>query len=258
MLETVDLSVRYGSVTAVDHVSLAVQPGQVVGLIGANGAGKTSFIDSVSGFTPLSSGLVSLDGRDISRTPAYRRAKLGLRRTFQQLRLFEDLTVAENLTVAVDEQSALGFLRDLARPRSSGRSIDRALSLTGTLPFRDTFPRQLPAGTRRLIAVARALVAEPAILMLDEPAAGLDSTESQELGRVLRTLAAADIGLLLVEHDTALVMAVCDHVEVIDFGRQIASGPPDAVRNDAAVVAAYLGEPTPAAATGSAADGTSR
>lgn len=240
-LEADAVTVRYGAVTAVDNVSLAVAPGQVVGLIGANGAGKTSFIDGISGFAPLTSGEVRLDGNVLTRTRPYRRAALGLRRTFQQLRLFEDLTVAENLVVAVEEQSSLAMLRDLVRPRAAERSIDRALELAGIAAVRDELPRELPAGTRRLVAVARAIVAEPSVLLLDEPAAGLDTTESAQLGRVMRDLAVTGIGLLLVEHDTGLVMDVCDHVVVVDFGRQIAAGPPSAVREDPAVVAAYLG-----------------
>jgi ABC-type branched-subunit amino acid transport system ATPase component len=237
------ITVRYGAHTAVDQVSATVEPGRIVGLIGPNGAGKTSFIDAVTGLTAMAAGEVVLDGEDITSWSAHRRALAGMRRTFQGNRLFDDLTVSENLIVAAERDSRWGFLRDLFRPRRTSVEIDRALELTGLTELAETLPRDLSAGTRRLVGVARGLVARPHVLLLDEPAAGLDTHETEELGEVLVRLAASGVGLLLVEHDTNLVFRVCHDVVAIDFGRTIASGPSAEVRSAEAVVAAYLGTP---------------
>ena len=239
-----DLTVRYGAVVAVDQVSVAVGPGEIVGLMGANGAGKTSFVDAVTGFIDPADGEVRFDGRDVTGLSPHRLATAGLRRTFQNLRLFEDLTVSENLTVAAERERGTGLLRDLVAPRRTRTALDRTLERVGIAEFRDERPRSLPAGTRRLVDVARAVVAEPDVLLLDEPAAGLDTTETAALAQLLRRLAEDGMGLLLIEHDTALVFEVSDRVVAIDFGREIARGTPAEIRRDPAVMAAYLGEET--------------
>jgi len=233
--------VRYGQIAAVDNVSIEVSPSQIVGLIGPNGAGKTSFIDAVTGLTPMAGGRVLLDDVDVTAWAPHRRANAGLRRTFQALRLFDDLTVSENLIVAAENDRRFGFLRDLVRPRQATVAIDRALEMTGLQELADALPRDLSAGTRRLVGVARGVVADPSVLMLDEPAAGLDTHETEELGRVLQRLAEAGVGMLLVEHDTELVFRVSHHVVAIDFGKAIASGPPTEIRQSEALIAAYLG-----------------
>jgi len=235
------ITVRYGANVAVEHVSLDVAPGEVVGLIGPNGAGKTSFIDAVTGLTAMSAGRVLLDDLDVTTWSPHRRAGAGVRRTFQALRLFDDLTVSENLVVAAENDRRFGFLRDLVRPRRTTVAIDRALEQTGLRDLADALPRDLSAGTRRLVGVARGVVADPKVLLLDEPAAGLDTSETQELGHVLTRLARSGVGLLLVEHDTELVFRVCDRVVAIDFGRTIASGRAGEVRTSDAVIGAYLG-----------------
>jgi len=235
--------VRYGQIAAVDNVSIEVSPSQIVGLIGPNGAGKTSFIDAVTGLTPMAGGRVLLDDVDVTAWAPHRRANAGLRRTFQALRLFDDLTVSENLIVAAENDRRFGFLRDLVRPRQATVAIDRALEMTGLHDLADALPRDLSAGTRRLVGVARGVVADPSVLMLDEPAAGLDTHETEELGRVLQRLAEAGVGMLLVEHDTELVFRVSHHVVAIDFGKAIASGPPTEIRQSEALIAAYLGIP---------------
>ncbi len=235
------VTVRYGSNTAVDALTVEVAPGRVVGLIGPNGAGKTSFIDAVTGFTAMAEGRVVLGGDDVTGWAAHRRAHHGLRRTFQQLRLFEDLTVRENLVVAAETDRRFGLLRDLVRPRRSLVATDRALETTGLTGHADHLPRDLPSGTRRLVGVARAVVAEPTVLLLDEPAAGLDTHETAELDTVIGRLAGAGVGVLLVEHDTDLVFRVSDEVVAIDFGVTIASGPAEEVRRSDALIAAYLG-----------------
>jgi sulfate-transporting ATPase len=237
------ITVRYGQNVAVDAVSLVVLPGQIVGLIGPNGAGKTSFIDAVTGMTPMAGGRVLVDDIDVTAWPAHRRANAGVRRTFQALRLFDDLTVSENLVVAAETDRRLGLLRDLFRPRRSAILIDRTLELTGLQDVADALPRDLAAGTRRLVGVARGVVSGPSVLLLDEPAAGLDTHETEQLGNVLQRLGDAGTGMLLVEHDTELVFRVSNDVVAIDFGKTIASGPPAEIRRSEALIAAYLGLP---------------
>jgi len=237
------ITVVYGRNVAVDSVSMEVTCGQIVGLIGPNGAGKTSFIDAVTGFTPMTTGRVVLNDADVTSLAAHRRAALGLRRTFQQLRLFNDLTVRENLVVAAENDTRFGLLRDLVRPRKSAVATDRALELTGLSDVGDELPRDLPAGTRRIVGVARALVARPTVLLLDEPAAGLDTHESTALGSTLTDVAESGVGLLLIEHDTELVFRICSHVIALDFGAVIASGSSEEVRRSDALISAYLGVP---------------
>ncbi len=241
-----NLSVRYGAVTAVDGVSFQLSPGTVTGLIGPNGAGKTSLIDAVSGFA-RSTGKVLLDDRDLSGSSAMRRARAGVARSFQSLELFEDSTVFENLSVAADPQDIWSYARDLVWPVNPPfpPEVVRAIvefQLDEDL-HRDV--KDLSYGKRRLLAIARAVAMHPSVLLLDEPAAGLSSAESAELARVVRRLANEwGMAVLVVEHDMNFVMGVCDQVVVLDFGKRIAAGPPDEVRNDPAVIAAYLGVDT--------------
>jgi sulfate-transporting ATPase len=245
-LDVSGLSVSFGSVKALDDVALRVEPGRIVGLIGPNGAGKTTLIDAVTGFVGSGGGKVELDGRSITRMGASARARQGLRRSFQSLELFEDITVFENLLVASERGTRLSWLTDLVFPRRPHLSPG-AVAAIDRFGIRDALDRQpieLPYGLRRLVGLARTMAAEPSVLLLDEPAAGLDSNESQRLGDLIATMAADDgMGILLVEHDVELVMSICDEVVVLDFGRVIATGPPNEVRNDPAVIAAYLGHP---------------
>ncbi len=243
VLEAVDVRVRFGGVVALDGVSLAVHPGEVVGLIGPNGAGKTTFIDAVTGFA-RSSGSVRLDGRDISGWNARRRAVHGLGRSFQSLELFESMTVRENLVTAGDRRDRLAYLTDLVHPghprlTPSAVAVVREFGLEDDL---DRRPEELPYGRRRMVALARAVAASPSVLLLDEPAAGLDAEETRELGRMVRRLADEwGLGVLLVEHDVPLVLEACDRVTVIAFGVTIAEGTPDVIRDDPVVIDAYLG-----------------
>ncbi len=241
ILSARDISVSFGGVHAVVAVSLEVLPGQLVGLIGPNGAGKTTFIDAISGFVSCR-GQVSLDGQDISSLAPHARARLGLARTWQSIELFDDLTVRENLAVAAHRPTLLGTIREtLSRPAPPGEALEQALSLLALEPFAEAMPSDLSQGQRKLVGVARALAARPKLLCLDEPAAGLDTNESAELGRHLRELARQGTPILLVDHDMGLVLSISDEVVVLEFGKVIASGRPEQVRQDPQVVAAYLG-----------------
>ncbi len=236
------LSVTYGGLRAVDDVSIEVRAGEIVGLIGPNGAGKTSFIDGVTGFYPAT-GKVSLRGEPIERAAAHVRVRKGLARTWQSVELFDDLSVADNVRVSDDSgNDARKLLRDLVRPsRPASPSVREAIDLLGLDAVAERRPSDLSLGQQKLVGVARALALDPAVLLLDEPAAGLDIAESGVFGRHLRRIADTGIACLLVDHDMRLVLGVCDRIYVIEFGRQIASGSAQEVRSDPAVVSAYLG-----------------
>jgi ABC-type branched-subunit amino acid transport system ATPase component/ABC-type branched-subunit amino acid transport system permease subunit len=256
-----EIGVRFGGVVAIESASLEVRPGQVVGLIGPNGAGKTTLIDVVSGFTPAQTGRVTLDGTPLDTWSARRRARAGIGRSFQSLELFEDMTVRDNLRAASDRRDAVAYLSDLVWPRNSplpGTAV-AAVREFGIEDDLDRLPGELPFGRRRLVGIARAVAAEPSVLLLDEPAAGLDEHETAELGALVRGLATEwGLGILLVEHDVSLVMSICDRIVALDFGNVIAQGTPEEIRRDAAVVAAYLGppnEPAPATTASSSTSG---
>jgi ABC-type branched-subunit amino acid transport system ATPase component/branched-subunit amino acid ABC-type transport system permease component len=243
-LELRDVSVRFGGVVAVDGVSFEVKPGEVVGLIGPNGAGKSTLVDAATGFNRRYSGSVLLDGVPIDDLRAPQRARRGITRSFQSLELFEDLTVADNLRVATDRRSLLGHASDFVRPDTTGLT-DVALAsiqefgLTGVI---DTPAADLPYAQRRLVGIARAVASAPSILLLDEPAAGLDETSTRELAALVRRLATEwGMGVLLIEHHVSMVMSTCDRVVAIHFGHSIASGTPDEIRRNERVIDAYLG-----------------
>ena len=250
VLATHDLSVRFGGVHAVSEVDVVVEEGQLVGLIGPNGAGKTTFVDAITGYVRYT-GRVELDGRDLSGMPPHARARRGLARTWQSTELFDDLTVRENLTVAAERPSFLSLTAELVgKPAGESAAAQRALELLDLAPIAEAMPAELTQGQRKLVGVARAIAMEPRLLCLDEPAAGLDTHESDDLGRRLRRIADAGTTTLLIDHDMGLVMTICDRITVLEFGKVIAAGTPEEVRRDSRVVKAYLGSAASAAAEG--------
>ena len=247
-LTVTDLVVRFGGVTALAGVSFTVPRGKVCGLIGPNGAGKTTLFDCVSRLTRPKSGRIDLAGRDLLALPAHRVAELGVARTFQHLGLVPSLSVRENVMLGA-QGAGIGFLPAALRLpgiRSRERQLrERADAVLDRLALAGIAARPaagLPYGTLKRIELARALAAEPALLMLDEPASGLSHEEVDELAGVIEDVR-ADMTVLLVEHHMGMVMRLSDTVVVLDFGRVVATGTPAQVREDPAVLAAYLGTP---------------
>lgn len=229
VLSVSGVRVSYGGVVAVDGVDIEARKGTIVGLIGPNGAGKTTLLDALSGFIGCE-GSVSLMGRDLSTLSPHRRVQAGLGRTFQQTQLYEDLSVHENVIVGVAGAGT-----------RTARSVEETLELLGISELADRPVGELSQGRRQLVAVARALVGNPDVLLLDEPAGGLDTQESQWLGHRLRSIRDTGVTIVLIDHDMHLVLNLCDSIYVLDFGRVIAHGPPSAITNDRRVAAAYLG-----------------
>ena len=243
LLEVTQLSVRYGGLQAVDHIDLTVDEGQIVGLIGPNGAGKTTTIDALTGFTPAG-GQVVFDGTPIHDLAPHRRYQAGLARTWQSIELFDDLTVEENLRVASEPQTWKGVVLDLFHPRRHGgvvNDLNQVLERVGLSHLLSRRPPELSEGERKLVGVARGLAGSPKLILMDEPAAGLDNRESHALGENLRAIVRQGTTILLVDHDMNLVLDVCDYLFVLDFGRLIASGTPAQIRANEQVIAAYLG-----------------
>jgi branched-chain amino acid transport system ATP-binding protein len=242
------VTVSFGGITALSEVSLEVAPEQVLGVIGPNGAGKTTLFNVACGFVQPDTGTLHWKGSELSGLKPHRLADLGISRTLQGLGLFDRMTVLENVVVGADRHANAGFLSGLlGLPRSNKdeRSLrDRSMAVLEELGIDEhatRLPGSLPYATRKRVALARALVTEPELLLLDEPASGLSSEEMDNLAELIRGLTGR-MSVMLVEHHMDLVMRVCDDLVVLDFGRVIARGGPDEVREDAAVLAAYLGD----------------
>jgi branched-chain amino acid transport system ATP-binding protein len=231
-LEASDVTVTFGGRRALDGVAIAAEPGKVTGLIGPNGAGKSTLFDVICGLRRPVTGKIRLDGKDVTRHGPARRARHGMARTFQRLELFGRLSVKENLLVAAE----LGPDR-----RHADRAVQRLIDRLGLGEVAGRPADALSTGTGRLVEVGRALAVRPRFLLLDEPAAGQDAEETRRFASLLRSLADEGTTVVLVEHDMSLVMGVCDEVYVLDLGKIISVGPPDVIRGDETVLAAYLG-----------------
>ena len=251
LLEVQDVTVRFGGVVAVDGATFSVDQGKVAALIGPNGAGKTTTFNVVTGLQTPTSGTVIFDGKDITNLAVHKRSRRGIGRTFQRLEVFGSLTVRENILVSAEINRRWGK-GDVPDPRTT---TDEVLDRIGLRQFANQPADSVPTGIARLTELGRALAADPALLLLDEPSSGLNDDETDKLGELLRELADEQgRAILLVEHDVDLVMSVCDWIDVLDFGKIIASGTPDQVQKDPNVQAAYLGAETETAATAGQAD----
>jgi branched-chain amino acid transport system ATP-binding protein len=249
-LLTVDaVSQRFGGLRALDDVSFDVPRGTICGLIGPNGAGKTTLINVISGLTPTSAGRILLDDEPITGLPPHAVAARGVGRTFQNIRLFADLSVLENVMLGHHLRQRGTLLETILRlPR--GRREERAtreaaralLGRLGMEHLADVAAGTLAYGDQRRVEIARSLALEPRILLLDEPAAGMNAAETERLADFLRELRGTGLTLLLIDHDMDLIMRLSDVVVVLNFGRKIAEGPPEAIRNDPEVIQAYLGD----------------
>jgi len=243
-----NISKRFGGLLALDQVSLRIPSGAIYGLIGPNGAGKTTLFNVLTGIYKADEGKIELNGIDLTHSSPNQICGFGIARTFQNIRLFGNMTALENVMVGrhVRTRSGLfGAILRLPNQRTEERAIvSRAkdlLDFVGIGQHANHIARQLPYGDQRRLEIARALATDPKILALDEPAAGMNDTETATLGGLLQKIQSIGITILLIEHDVKLVMGLCDRVAVLEYGRLIAEGPPSAVKTDPKVIAAYLG-----------------
>ena len=250
LLEVRNLSMRFGGLLAVDNVAFEVRRGQIFAIIGPNGAGKTTVFNCVGGFYRPTAGSVLLDGQPIDHLPSHRIARLGLVRTFQNVRLFKTMTVVENLLISQHAQLEARLLPGLFKTpkyrRAETAALERAafwLEKVGLLAVANREAGNLAYGQQRRLEIARCMITHPKLLMLDEPAAGLNPQETRDLDRLINELRAEHgVSVLLIEHDMSLVMGISDEILVVEYGRPIATGVPAAIRANPKVIKAYLGE----------------
>ena len=248
LLEVEDATLRFGGLTALDSVSFEIREGEILGLIGPNGAGKTTCFNAMTGVYQLTSGQIRLGGTSVAGMKRNRITRLGMARTFQNIRLFKAMTVLENVMVGADAHSKVGFFEAHFRlprhRRTEAAALERSkelLDLVGIRARHDELASNLSYGDQRRLEIARAMATNPQLLCLDEPAAGFNPAEKQRLMELIRKLRDQGVTVLLIEHDMRLVMGVTDRIVVLEFGRKIAEGTPEEIRDNPAVIAAYLG-----------------
>lgn len=249
MLEVIDITQRFGGICALEDISFTVNKGDITGLIGPNGAGKTTLFNIITGLYNQTSGRILLEKTDISNLPAERLAPLGLVRTFQNIELFGTMTLLENVMVGLHTQSKCGILSSmfkmpwhLTEEKRIKHKAMEWLDFCGISGLAHQTAGSLPFGKGRLLEIARAMAVEPLIILMDEPAAGLNNRETNELAALIRKIKDIGITIVLVEHDMELVMDICDRIIVLNLGRKLAEGIPREIQENSAVIAAYLGE----------------
>jgi branched-chain amino acid transport system ATP-binding protein len=236
LLSAEDVVVRFGGLRALSEANLEVEPGRVTGLIGPNGAGKTTCFNVITGLQEPTSGRVMFDGKDITDTNPFKRARMGIARTFQKLEAFSSLSARDNVLVASEQRKAWDKSKF-----DPGQVADEMLERVGIADVSDFMVGTLSTGTARRVELARALATNPKVLLLDEPSSGLNEEETEDMARLLRVLVKDGLAVLLVEHDMSFVMGTCEYIYVLDFGQIIATGTPAEVQADPMVQAAYLG-----------------
>ena len=250
ILKANNISMVFGGLHAVENFSIEIKQGELVGLIGPNGAGKTTVFNMLTGVYIPTSGTIELRGQDVTKMNPHSRVKIGISRTFQNIRLFKRMSVLENVTLSSNVHMNYSIFDGIFKTKKYWEQEDKAtaeameiLEVLGLKKYADEQAQNLPYGKQRKLEIARALASHPAILCLDEPAAGMNPTETEELMETIKVVREKyNTAILLIEHDMKLVMGICEWIKVISFGKEIATGTPDEIKNNKEVITAYLGE----------------
>lgn len=248
MLKANCVTIQFGGLTAVDNVTLEIEKNMIWGLIGPNGAGKTTFFNIVSGVLKPTKGSITFNGKDITGLFPYKINEAGISRTYQTINLFKSMTVADNVLVGMHSRLECGLPRAIFRTRKQKKEeaaarekAERILEFLGIANKRDSIAGSLPYGEQRLVEIARALASDPQLLLLDEPAAGMNTREKLDLQEIIKKIREKGITIFLVEHDMRLVMDITDYIYVLNYGKKIAQGDPESIKNNPDVIKAYLG-----------------